>query len=311
MLSQSIRILDFDGSVSKQQDLLHKYPHQVINLKDLAPQARLWMNRRTRDAAAERISKTSGRRITFLGSGDFHHITPLLLSEFTEPISLIVFDFHPDWDTLPPRFGCGAWVTEALKRKNILKCLLIGVASEDISCPWIQSGNLNALSNDRLEIYPYAHTPSLVFLRKIPRNVSLRVEKSFLQSKIYWDELKDKNLKDFFLKTIRRLPTKNVYVSIDKDCLKNDYALTNWEEGKLALDELILMLKLIKENLDIAGLDITGDYSKISVSGRLKGFFSRLDHPQEVRADKLSGEEVTRINELTNLELLETLFSRD
>jgi len=308
MLSQSIRILDFDGSLTKQQNLLQRYPHQVIDLKDLAPQARLWMNRHTKDALAERISETSGRRVTFLGSGDFHHLTPLLLNEFREPISLIVFDFHPDWDTLPPRFGCGAWVTEALKRKNILKCLLIGIASDDLSCPWIQSANLNALSSDRLEIYPYSHSPSLVFLRKVPRNVSLRVEKKFLRSKIYWVELKSKDLNDFFLKVIRRLPTKSVYVSIDKDCLKNEYALTNWEEGKLALDELILMLKLVKENLDIAGLDITGDYSKISVSGKLKGIFSRLDHPQGVRADKLSAEEVTRINEATNLKILEVLI---
>ena len=308
MLSQSIRILDFDASVSQQQNLLHRYPHQVINLQDLASNARLWMNRHTNDAIAERIREASGRRVTFLGSGDFHHLTSLLLDEFREPISLIVFDFHPDWDILPPRFGCGSWVTEALKRKNILKCLLIGIASDDLSCPWIQSANLNALSRDRLEIYPYSHSPSLVFLRKIPRNVSLRVEKKFLHSRIYWDELKTKNLKDFFLKIIGRLPTKNVYVSIDKDCLKNEYALTNWEEGKLALDELLMLLKLIKENLDIAGLDITGDYSKISVSGRLKGILSRLDHPKEVGADKFLEEEITMVNESTNLKILEALI---
>jgi hypothetical protein len=68
------------------------------------------------------------------------------------------------------------------------------------------------------------------------------------------------------------------------------------------------MLKLIRENLDIAGLDITGDYSKISVSGRLKGILSRLDHPQEVKADRLSGEDIARVNESTNLKLLEILF---
>ncbi|MFA5177493.1 MAG: hypothetical protein WC440_05055, partial [Candidatus Omnitrophota bacterium] len=162
--------------------------------------------------------------------------------------------------------------------------------------------------NDRLRIYPYCHSPSLVFLRKIPQNSSLRVEKSFLRSRIYWDELKGKNLTDFFLEAIGKLAVKKAYVSIDKDCLKNEYALTNWEEGKLTLDELILMLKLIKENLDIAGLDITGDHSKISVSGSLKGFLSRLDHPQETGADKFSAEEITGINESTNLKILEALI---
>jgi len=308
MLSQSIRILDFDASVNKQKNLLRKYPHQIVNLQDLAPSARLWMNGRVKNAVVRRLRATSARGVTFIGSGDFHHITPLLLDELQEPVTLIVFDLHPDWDILPPRFGCGSWVSEALRKKNIVQCLLFGVASEDITFPWIQSANLNALSNDRLRIYPYCHSPSLVFLRKIPQNSSLRVEKSFLRSRIYWDELKGKNLTDFFLKAIGRLAVKKAYVSIDKDCLKNEYALTNWEEGKLTLDELILMLKIIKENLDIAGLDITGDHSKISVSGSLKGFLSRLDHPQETGADKFSAEEITGINESTNLKILEALI---
>ena len=121
--------------------------------------------------------------------------------------------------------------------------------------------------------------------------------------------MKNKNLEEFFRALIKRLPTKKVYLSIDKDCLKHEFALTNWEEGKLSLDELLLMLRLIKENLEIVGLDITGDYSKISLSGRLKRIFSRLDHPKAVKADRLSGEEVTRINELTNLRLLETVLA--
>ena len=308
MLSQNIRILDFDGSVVKQENLLLKYPHQIIDLNDLASGVRLWMNKRTRRAVGERIGKGARNCVTFLGSGDFHNISPLLLDQFREPLSLIVFDFHPDWDILPPRFGCGSWVTQALKKKNILKCLLIGVSSEDISSPGIQSANLRSLSNGRLEIYPYAHGPTTVFARGVPKNISLRSKQGFLRARIYWEELQHKNLKDFFSSLIARLPAKDVYLSIDKDCLNKISALTNWEEGRLSLDELILMLKLIKDNLNIVGLDITGDYSKVSVSGSLKSFFSRLDHPQEVSADKIPPEKITVVNERTNLRILETLI---
>jgi len=309
MLNRDIRILDFDSSVINQQNLLRKYPHQIVTLKDLAPQARLWMNKRTRNAISERIGGTSRNCVTFLGSGDFHNSSPILLEQFQEPISLIVFDFHPDWDILPPRLGCGSWVRIALSRKNIQKCLLIGVASEDISSPWIQSADLGALDNGRLEIYPYMHLPSSVFFRKVPENVSLKTKRRFLETKIYWEELRNKNLKDFFSSLIRRLSTKDVYVSIDKDCLNNSSALTNWEEGKLTLEELLFMLKLIKENLNIVGLDIVGDYSRVTVSGMLKGILSRLDHPKAVKADKTPEGELTRINELTNMRILEELFA--
>ena len=309
MLSQNIRILDFDGSLTKQQNLLSRYVHQIISLKDLGPRARLWMDSCTSRNIQEYLKEDSRGAVTFFGSGDFHHLSSLLLSQFQEPLSLIVFDFHPDWDILPPRMGCGSWVTRSLRKENILKCFLIVVSSKDISYPWIQSGNLNLLKNNRLEIYPYAHGPTPVFLKKIPENISIRLEKGLLGSRIYWDEMRGKDLKEFFLSLIKRLPARNVYVSIDKDCLRNEYALTNWEEGRLSLDELLLMLRLIKENLEIVGLDITGDYSRVSVSGSLKGILSRLDHPKEVEAGKFPEEAVTSINETTNLRILDTLFA--
>ena len=308
MQSPNIRILDFDASVTKQQNLLHKYPHQIVALQDLAPKARLWMNKCTRNAIGERVAKSCRGCVTFLGSGDFHNISPILLEQFQEPISLIVFDFHPDWDIFPPRFGCGSWVREALKRKNIQKCLLIGVSSDDISSPWIQSADLGALNNRRLEIYPYAHNPSKVFFRKVSKNISFKTKKGLLDTRIYWEELRNKDLKDYFSSIIKRLSTKDVYVSIDKDCLDNESALTNWEEGKLTIEQLLLMLQVIKDNLNIVGVDITGDHSKVTVSGRIKGILSRLDHPKAVKADNTPEGEIIRINELTNMRILEALF---
>ncbi len=307
MLNKSIRILDFDGSIVKQQNLISRCKTEIIDLKGLGPAVRLWMNKKTKNEIEERIRGSTKDSITFLGSGDFHHISSILINQFYKPFSVIIFDFHPDWDTLPPRFGCGSWVNQVLKSKNIEKFILIGVSSDDISSGYVQSGNLDSLKDNRVEIYPYAHKPSLAFFKRIPENVSFRFNKHLLFNKIYWNELKDKNLKDFFLSLLKRIPTKEVYISIDKDCLKRDCALTNWEEGYLSLDELLLILKLIKENLDIVGADIVGDYSKICIKSKFKGICSYFDHPKAQTANKLPESVITAINEETNLKILELL----
>jgi hypothetical protein len=305
MLNETIRILNFDDSILKQQRLISRFKAEIIDLKDLGPRARLWMDKKAKGEIERRIRGSNESSITFLGSGDFHHISDILISRFEEPLSLIVFDFHPDWDILPPRFGCGSWITEALKSKQIAKCALLGVSSLDISSWHIQRGNLGALKGSRLEIFPYEHKPSLVCFRDVPANLSLNCKKLLLFSKIYWSQLKGRDLKEFSLSFIKRIPTKQVYLSIDKDCLRKDYALTNWEEGGFNFDELSLMLSCIKENLDIVGLDIVGDYSFPKACGYLKNAISSLDHPSDFSAKYKSEALINAINEETNIKLLE------
>lgn len=308
MLNKSIHILNLDNSVINQYRLLLKHKAEIIDLSYLGPKARLWLNRRTKEEIESRVRHLEQNAVTFLGSGDFHHISHILIDRFKQPFSLIIFDFHPDWDTFAPRLGCGSWVTQTLKNKNILKCLLMGVSSSDISSFRLQSGSLASLKDDRLEIYPYSHKPSLVFLKGVPKNISLKAKRGFLHDKIFWDELKGKNLEEFFLSCIKRLPAKEVYVSIDKDCLRKEYALTNWEEGGFSLDELLLMLRLIRDNLDIIGLDISGDYSKVSLEAKFKRLCSKIDHPKCPAAKGFPGSFITSTNEETNLKILELLI---
>ena len=108
------------------------------------------MSAKTSALISQRIINSPKNRITFLGSGDFHHISSNLINQFNQPCSLIVFDYHPDWDILPPRKGCGSWVSEVLKNKNIKKIILIGVSSSDISTLNIQSANLASLKDNRV-----------------------------------------------------------------------------------------------------------------------------------------------------------------
>jgi arginase family enzyme len=307
MLNNTIRILNFDNSILRQEELLSQYNAEIIDFKDIGPQARLWLDKKTRQLIGERIRHSAEDSVTFLGSGDFHHISSLLINQFQEPLSVIVFDHHPDWDILPPKFGCGSWVNRALEKNNVFKVILLGVSSNDISSFWIQTGNLRSLKKNRLQIFPYAHQPTRVVLKNIPQNHSVALEKKIFSTIIHWQELRNKDLEEFFLQIINRLPTKQLYLSIDKDCLKSDYALTNWEEGYFRLEEMLMLLRLAKERLDIVGLDITGDYSQPLVAGRIKAFFSRRDHPRDYTAKDKSEDLINSINEETNIRILEAL----
>ncbi|MDO8488830.1 MAG: hypothetical protein Q7S42_01785 [Candidatus Omnitrophota bacterium] len=309
MLDKRIRVLNFDNSIISQSKLLSYYSAEIADFTGLASSARLYMPKALRKVIFDFLVPVEKKYPTFLGSGDFHHISEVLISQVNEPFSLIVFDFHPDWDILPPRFGCGSWVSAALKNKNISKCILIGAGSHDLSFPSLQSANLGALAGNRLEIYPYRHSPSRVYFRRLPQNRSITITKSLFSNEVSWQELEQEDLTDFTLKLIKNLPTKKVYISIDKDSLRKEYALTNWEEGFLHLDQLLLMVKLMHQNLDIIGLDVTGDYSPVEISHKTKAFISRLDHPKEFTASNCSVDLIRSVNEQTNLAILQEIFA--
>ena len=305
MLDKKIRILNFDDSVTRQKSLFSRYEVDVVDLVDLGPKARFWMNRSDRREVERRVPSQTANAVTFLGSGDFHHVTDILISRYNEPVSIIDFDFHPDWDIIFPLLHCGSWVWQAMRNRNVLKLIMIGTSSRDLSPFSLQTGDLNSLKEDKIEIYPYSRKPATVFFRNVPPNISLKTKRYPFFTRIYWNELRNKNISEFFLHVIRRLPTKKVYVTVDKDCLGAADALTNWDQGTLSLDDLLAMLKLIKENLDIVGMDITGDYSPIRVDGVFKKMVSWLDHPRKVSASQLPENSVTKVNEQTNIKILD------
>ncbi|MDP2043562.1 MAG: hypothetical protein Q8K15_00140 [Candidatus Omnitrophota bacterium] len=309
MLDKSIRVLNFDNSIIRQSAILSKYPSEIIDFTNFASSARFYMSGAERKRIADSLAAQGKKYPTFLGSGDFHHISEILTSQIDEPACLVVFDFHPDWDILPPRFGCGSWVSQALKNKNILKVLLLGMGSDDLCAGPLQAGNLASLRDNRLEVYPYKHKPSRVYFKRVPENHSVTVKKCFFSNKIIWHELEKESLGEFTLELIKRLPAQKVYISIDKDCLKKDFALTNWEEGCLRLDQLLIMLRLLRKNLDIIGLDLTGDYSSPVIASRIKKFIFGIDHPKEYSANNCPADLISSVNEQTNLLILQEIFS--
>ncbi|MCX8045172.1 MAG: arginase family protein [Desulfobacterota bacterium] len=308
MLSHTVRILNFDNSLLNQPRFLERFDPAIVDCTHIGPSCRLWTSER--DAARIRavLAPEFRHSITLTGSGDFHHVTSLLLEQFTEPLSVIVFDNHPDWDILPPRRGCGSWVSAVLRQQLIEKMVLIGIASNDLHGPALHCGNLQALSGNRVEVYPWEQRVSRVFFRHVPVNGSMQTRKWGPLTTIVWQNLKQKDPEEFAFSLAKRLSGKRVYISIDKDCLLPAHALTNWEAGSIGLDVLLRMLRIFKEHLVVAGVDITGEYSPPVFTSTFKRCCARFDHPRRWTAENCDEAVIAQVNEQTNLCIVECLL---
>jgi hypothetical protein len=290
MLSRRVRLLNFDDSVTRQPDFPDLGAATTVDLTGLGPAARLWADRGQADAIRRALDPALRDTITFLGSGDYHYVSALLLEQFREPLSLVVFDHHPDWDRLPPRHGCGAWVSRALEQQNVEQILLVGNASADLAFPSIVTGSAGAMRSGRVLQLPFeAPARGIWPWRNLP-----------------WRELKV-DPERVFAAALEQLPRRQVYVSIDKDCLTASSALTNWEEGRLPLELLLSFLRRLRERCEIVGLDVTGEYSTGPIPDRWKAWCSDFDHPADYSARGHLPEEIARRNGQTNQRILELL----
>jgi len=290
MLSRRVRILNFDDSVARQPDFLAAAEAVTVDLTALGPAARLWADRAQAGAIRRALDPELAGAVTFLGSGDYHYVSALLLEQFREPVCLVVFDHHPDWDRLPPRHGCGAWVSRALEQRNVAQVVLVGNGSSDLAWPSILTGSWRAMRSGRVVQLPSA----------------LPARRTWPGSGLPWRELGG-DPEGVFAGVIDRLPCRRVYVSIDKDCLAAPYALTNWEEGGLTLGQLLAFLQVLREKCEIVGLDVTGDYSPARIPGRWKSWCSAFDHPRDYSARGRPPAEIARVNGETNRRILERL----
>ncbi len=308
MLSDTIRILNFDNTVSEQKTLVERYHPVIVDLSSLGPSVRMWGNRANANKVRAALNPGFKNAVTFLGSGDFHHISALLTEQFDEDFCVVIFDFHPDLDYLPPRFSCGSWVNLIAAQKTINKIALLGPSSEDLSFPHNMTFNFSWFNDARVELYPFFHAPSMMLGKNLHENHFIHPEPRGIFQRITWENLRDRNIKEAITEIVRRLPTRNIYISIDKDCLNWSHAVTNWEPGIMGLDWLLEALRIFKDNKTIIGMDIVGDYSPVKSDSRIKAFCSDKDHPRQLARD-LDFDKITGINEATNLRILESVLS--
>lgn len=266
-----LRLLDLDGSLPDQAALVQRAGiAQVIDLRDLGDDLRLWASPTALGRFRERLNQAgpvpgSGPEITFMGSGDYHHLAAVLISRARPPLSVIHFDNHPDWSRLPPAWHCGSWVNRVLEMPGVARVVTVGPCSDDLTWPQLKGGNIAALRRGRLQIWPWRHAPSRM-LGGPP---------------LAWHNLgDDDNWTQRFVAILNDLPTKAVWVTIDKDVLSPESATTNWDQGQMPLSALIQALRLVGHHRHIVGIDVCGEYSPARFPSPFKRLSAWFDHPR-------------------------------
>jgi arginase family enzyme len=213
------------------------------------------------------------RPFTLSGSGDFHHLSAIYVRQFKEPLAIVSFDNHPDWDIRPPHWSCGAWVNRALENELIQQIAVWGCGSFECRWPWRLLGNHRACRSGRLVVRPWRHeqTDYPEWLQPI--------------SRAEWQES--------FKRFAAALPSR-VYVTVDLDCLVSTDAVTNWESGQFSTNDVVWAIQCLREHSTLMGGDLCGVYSPQEYGSGFQRLAGRFDHPPQPH---IPSNEIQRINE--------------
>jgi arginase family enzyme len=195
------------------------------------------------------------------GSGDFHYLTALWLRRVAQPLTLVSFDNHPDWDVRPPTWGCGGWVNRALELPHVKHVAVWGCGNFECWWPFQIFGNRRAERVGILEVHPWADDRSV---RDQQRRGAI---------------LRD-NWREHFEQFLQHVAKEHVYVTIDLDCLRAEEAVTNWESGRFTITDLEWALTGLRESSSIIGGDICGAYSSPRYARFKQRFAAEFDHPK-------------------------------
>ena len=299
-----LEILDLDGSVHShaiESNASLWQSVRVLDLRDLAAKLRLWSGRKAIAEARRRLHDAPihpDPTVTLVGSGDFHHLTPLLIERAREPVTVVHFDNHPDWVRLAPRWHCGSWVNQALRSKRVARVVTIGPCSDDLVWPGLKGGNLGALASGRLRLFPWSHAPSRL-LRRIADGASYRCA----SRRLVWDNLAEMTSEHAASTILSQIATDAIWLTIDKDVLPEGEVVSNWDQGQMPLRAVLALIEAIGRKHSIVGADICGDYATPHFPSVLKRWEVRRDQPRREPPD---AHELHR-NAEVNRQLLSTI----
>lgn len=218
-MTGQVAILNFDH-VYVRQSFYRRVNYEWVDFSDLAG-VRGYCDAAAQRIISRRLKQRRCKGITFIGSGNYHYVTYLLLQETQVPFTLVLFDRHVD---MMPAAGellsCGSWVWRALTDLECLKYLVvIGAGPEQLDfIPPDLAGKVLVLPASALRPEP--------------------VTADGVEAAI---------------------PTRQVYLSIDKDVLRRRDAVTDWEQGPMTLEQLLYFLQRIGEGKEICGVDVCGE----------------------------------------------------
>lgn len=270
------RIINLDGSIVDQAALIERLAPTVLDLTHWGPHLRM----ACRFGAFRRFERELHNRmpaardetpaITFLGSGDFHHVTLALLRQLSKPFNLLVIDKHPDWMRGIPVLHCGTWLRHALRLGSLQKVFHVG-GDLDFDNLWRLLAPWQDLRSGRITVVP-AHRHFRGGWNSVPHRPLMRPGDSGSVSDAL-DEALHARRRD-----LKRWP---LYISLDKDAMSAGDATVNWDSGSLGFAEVCEILDWFGTASDgrLAGMDVVGDWSPVRMAPGLRTLCHWTEHP--------------------------------
>lgn len=255
-------ILNFDQSVG---NIPHAY---ALNLTNWQEQIRFGCTKKQFNAFQQYLQSQLPTEYgtVLMGSGDYHHISLLLIKQLANcysaqhPIQIVIFDNHPDNMRYPFGIHCGSWVSHVARLPFVSHVHVIGITSSDIGSFHLWENRWSPLIKKKLTYW--SMDVNIALAQKLGLGESFRhfstpdeLIASFLAEQYYNQQ--------------------PIYLSIDKDVLSEQVIHTNWDQGKLQIYHLLDTITAIKSR--IIGSDITGDLSIWRSTNWFKRLLSLLD----------------------------------
>lgn len=295
-------LLQLDDALTRQTGLVRRVLEEggrVLAAHDLGPAMRLWTRETTlaelRRRLDDQLPHSGEPELVFAGSGDFHHVTPLLLERAAasagEPLTLLHFDNHPDWVRLGQGRHCGSWVGRAARMPGVARVVTIGVTSPDIGRARAREGDLALIGEDRLDLFAWTAPDG--------------AEEVTLEGRA-WPTIAALGERAFFTRLEAAIPSRAIYVTVDKDVLRPADAVTNWDQGQASLDFVIAAITCAAAGRRLVGADVVGDWSRPVYGGGPGAWIRKrgealLDQPWARPEPEGAG----ALNQAVNLRLLE------
>ena len=210
--------------------------------------------------------------VVFLGSGDYHHVSYLLierLRSLNARIQVVVFDNHPDNMRYPFGIHCGSWVWHVSRLPFVARVHVVGITSTDVEAGRLWENHLTALYSGKVAYYCVQRN-----LRAM-RRLGIRHAYTFPSVAALLEQL---------FATLAATP-EPVYLSIDKDVLASDVVQTNWDQGVMRLEELATAIRWLQGR--ILASDVVGEVSTYRYRSLFKRLLSGLDRQPEIPVQTL------------------------
>jgi hypothetical protein len=280
-------VLDLDGAV---QGLAGGH---TIRLRNWEEAVRFGCSSKTWRAFGRCLDQVlAGSYGTVLvGSGDFHHVSHLLLTHCRtpDPFDVVVLDNHPDNMRFPFGIHCGSWVSHAASLPQVRSIHVLGISSLDVAWQHAWENRLLPIMRGKLRYWTIGVDTGWARRLGLSRGFA-----SFSDAG---------TLIDRFIADLPLNAPGGVYLSIDKDVFAPHVASTNWDQGVLELDHARRLIGALSGRL--VGSDITGEVSIHDYQTPWKRWLSALDGQPEIPCDRLAAMQTRQ--RTVNLDLLDWL----